>query len=208
MEKIYREIQFNKIKIGKIAFLPDDYSIKDVNKQIIKSIKKLQNFYNKNISNINIELIYSREELNKRMKKKTPNWLIGLADKNKIYLFSPLAVEKYSSHKKSDLNKIITHELCHIFNAKLNNNIPPWLDEGLALNLSSQKKNKDFKKKDWQFFIDNLNNDISFDSFVKHDGYKIAYWLVKKLIYKYKIKNLLRMIRKSSLMKREDLPPC
>jgi len=196
MKKIYKEIQVNKIKIGRIVFLPDDYSVENINKHILKSIKKLKGFYDKNISNINIELVYSRKELNKKIKKKTPDWLVGFTDKNKIYLFSPLVVEKYSSHRKSDLNKIITHEFCHIFNAKINNNIPIWLDEGLAMNLSNQKKNKDFKKSDRQFFIDNLNNNISFDSFVKHDGYKISYWLVKKLIYKHKGKKILEIIKK------------
>lgn len=196
MRKISKELKFNKTKIGKIYFLPDDHSTENINKQTSRSIKKLKDFYNINVSNINIELIYSRKELNKKIERRTPNWLIGLACKNKIYLFSPLAVEKHSSHKKSDLNKIITHELCHIFNAKVNNNIPLWLDEGLALYLSNQKKNKDFKKSDWRFFVDNLNKKTSFDSFVKHDGYKISYRLVKKLADKYNRKELLRIIKR------------
>ncbi len=64
MRKISREI-----KIGRIIFLPTDRSIKNIDKQILKSIKKLKDFYNISISNINIELVYSRKELNKKMDK-------------------------------------------------------------------------------------------------------------------------------------------
>ncbi len=46
MRKTSKEIKFNKSKIGEISFLPNDYYIKDINKQILKSVKKLKYFYN------------------------------------------------------------------------------------------------------------------------------------------------------------------
>jgi hypothetical protein len=207
MEKISKEIIVYKNEIGKICFLPGDNYIKILENQIIRSVKKLSGFYSINIPYINIELIYSRKELNNKLKRKTPNWLIGVNYKNKIYLFSSSVVERYSSHKKSRLNKIITHEICHAFNSKINKKMPTWLDEGIALYLSNQKKKRDFKKSDWQFFVNNINKKINLNSLTEHDGYKVSYWMVKGLTDNYNKKNLLKLIKKSSLLKREDLLP-
>jgi len=205
MKKITKEINFDKKKLGKICFLPNDNSVRNIEKQVLKSIKKLKAFYNINVSNINIELVYSRKELNKKLKRKTPNWLIGTVVKNKIYIFSLLSITKHNCHKNNKFNKLINHELCHIFNAKLNKKMPIWLDEGIALYLSRQEKKKDFKKSDWQFFIENINKNISFNSFLKHDGYKVSYWLVKKLFDNSNKNKLLKLIKKPSLIKREGL---
>lgn len=196
INKIIKDIKIGKIKIGKITFRPNDHSIGWTEKLVLSNLKKLNRFYKIKNPEINLELIYSRKEFNVKIGRQTPKWLVGVALKKKIYLFSPLVIEKSSSHRKYELNKIITHELCHIFNNKINKEVLSWVDEGTALFLANQKKIKDFKKSDWCFFIDNfLTKNIGFQSFVKHNGYKISYWAVKTIIEKRGINKLLDLIK-------------
>lgn len=127
-----------------------------IKKHIKKIVQEMKDFYKfKNLSMV-IELFYSRKEFDKKIGYKTPEWLVGFARKNNIYLFSPSVMEKVSSHKKSEIKKILTHEICHIFNDKINKNPLMWVDEGMALLLAGQKKNNDFAKKDLNLFYNNF----------------------------------------------------
>jgi len=194
--KISKDIKIGKDEIGKIIFRPDDHSVNWIENLVLSNFKKLKKFYKINVSKINLELIYSRKEFNDKINRQTPRWMVGITFKNKIYLLSPFIIEKVSTHKKSELNKIITHELCHIFNNKINKNSLIWVDEGIALFLAKQKKKKDFKKAEWQFFINNfLIKNIDFWSFVKYNGYKISYWTIKTSTNKIGAKNLLDLIK-------------
>ncbi len=123
-----------------IVYKKDDSNIKLVKKYIKKTIQNLENFYKFKNPEIFIELFYSREEFDEKIGYKTPEWLAGFTAKNNIYLFSPLVIEKISNHKKSEFKKILTHEICHIFNDKINKNSLMWIDEGVALLLAGQKK--------------------------------------------------------------------
>lgn len=196
INKISKNIKVRKIKVGKIIFKPNDHSVNWIERLVSSNLEKLNKFYKIKNPRINLELIYSRKEFNDKIGRQTPKWMVGVALKNKIYLFSPLVIEKISSHKKSELDKIITHELCHIFNNKINKEILSWVDEGTALFLANQKKIKDFKKLDWCFFINNfLTKNIGFQFFVKHNGYKISYLAVKTIIEKRGINKLLDLIK-------------
>lgn len=74
-----------------------------------------------------------------------------MAIKNQIYILSPLVIEKYSCHKKSKIKKILTHEISHIFNGKLNKNILLWIDEGTAQFIARQEKKMTFHSKNGIF---------------------------------------------------------
>jgi len=194
--KISKNIRIGKVLFGKIIFRPGDHSINWIRRVVLSNFEKLNKFYKVNNLKVNFELIYSRKEFDDKIGRKTQKWMVGVALKNKIYLFSPLVIEKISPHKKSKLDKIIAHELCHILNIKINKEVLNWVDEGTALFLSHQKKAKDFKKSDWCFFIENfLDRNINLRSFAKHEGYKISYWLVRIIVEKFGINKLLELIK-------------
>lgn len=196
INKISKDIKIEKNRIGKIFFKSGDQSVNLIEKLVLSSFRKLNKFYKIDNIGINLRLLYSREEFDKKMGRKTPEWMVGVILKNTIYLFSPSVIEKFSTHKKSRLNKIIAHELCHIFNDKINKEILNWIDEGTALFLAGQEKAKDFKKTDWQFFIDNfLDRNISLQSFAEHEGYKISYWTIRTIAEKFGINKLLDLIK-------------
>jgi len=196
VNKISRDIQIAKIKVGKIIFEPNDLSVGWIGRLILSNLKKLSKFYKTNCPEMSFELVYSREEFNNKVGRQTPEWMAGVVLKNKIYLFSPLVIEKVSTHKKSKLNEIITHELCHIFNNKINKEILTWIDEGIALFLANQKKLKDFKKSDWRFFVDSfLNKNIDLQDFAKYEGYKISYWTIRTIADTFGVNKLLDLIK-------------
>jgi len=194
--KITKYINIGKTRTGKLVFKKHDLSIDWVQKSVLSSIKKLEKFYKIKSPLINLELVYSREEFNKIVGRETPEWMVAIALENKIYLFSTSIVEKFSSHKKSSLKKIITHEICHLFNNKLNKNILAWVDEGTALFLSNQEKPEDLKKTEWNFFIKNfLTKNIDYQSFCTHNGYKISYWAVRIIVETFNRDMLLNLIK-------------
>ncbi len=203
--KVTNKLLFDKKEIGKIIFDSNDFCISKIKKQINRSISELNKFYKIKIPKINIELIYSKTKFDEIIKRKSPNWLVGITIKNKIYIFSPLCMEKYTSHNKKDFNKNLNHEICHLFNMAINKKLPTWIDEGSALYLSKQKKNHSFNKSDWLFFINKLNSRMTIKTFTDHNGYKIAYHMTDKIVKKRGLKYLLKLIKEPSRLGREGL---
>lgn len=196
INKISKDIKVKKIKVGRIIFRPNDHSVNWIEGLVLSNFKKLNKFYKIKKPKINLELIYSRKEFNAKIGRQTPKWLVGVTLKNKIYLFSPSVIEKVSSHKKSGVKKILAHEICHIFNNKLNKNPLMWIDEGMALFLAGQKKENDFIKKELDFFRTNFfDKNIKLKLFAKHNGYKISYWGIKTIVEKRSINKLLDLIK-------------
>lgn len=178
-----------------VAYNKGDLSVKLLKKYIRNSIKDLVKFYKISKPAINIELFYTRKEFNEKIGYKTPIWLVGFAVGNNIYLFSPSVLEKVSNHKKSDFKKVLRHEICHIFNYKLNKNPLMWVDEGIALLLAGQKKGTPTKK-DLDFFLNNFfYKNIKLIDFANHNGYKISYFVTKNIRKKLGKKKLLRLIK-------------
>lgn len=122
--------------------------------------------------------------------------MVGWFRRKKQYLFSPLVIEKVSSHKKTEIKKILTHEICHIFNGKINKNSLMWVDEGAALLLSGQKKNNDLTKEDLNLFYNNFFcKNIGLKLFSKNKGYKISYWTIKTIVKMFNRKKILELIK-------------
>ncbi len=194
-KKLKKQIKIDTTS-AQIIYTADDRSIKWTEKILLNSLKELKAFYQINIPTIELELIYSRKEFNDKIGRMTPDWMVGVAWQNTIYLFSPSVIEKESSHNKASLNKILMHELCHIFNNKINKKILTWVDEGTTIFLARQKKSKDFKKSEWDCFIDNfLTKNVDLTTFAEHNGYKMSYWLIKMLARKLGKERLLDLIK-------------
>jgi hypothetical protein len=174
----------------------EDKSAKLAEKYADQAIKKLESFYNISVPKINIELIYSRKDFNAKLGCETPDWLVGCAAKGGICIFSPSVIEKESNHKKQEIKKLLTHEICHIFNGKINKDSLRWINEGIALFLAKQEKNKEISEKESDFFFNNFfDKNIELEIFAKNNGYKISYWAVRTIAKKFGNKKLLELIK-------------
>ena len=210
-KKINKKIKLNNKTIAILIYKKNDKEINKIIKIIQDKYHELESFFNLNIPTVNIELIYSREEINDKYGHKTPNWMIGFVNKknkNYIYIASPSICEKISAHKKNVIYKVIIHELSHIFINKINKNTLDWLNEGLALYLASQIKKTYIKKENWNFLIKNkfFTNTINLSTFAEHQGYEISSFLVNFLIKKYgknKAIELIKINKKSKLIKKK-----
>jgi hypothetical protein len=191
--------KINKIIKSKntcFVFKKTDKSAVKFEKYITIILEQLFEYYKIKNPKINIELIYSRKELDNKLNCRTPRWLVAAALKNSIYLFSPAVIENLSDHKKMEIKKLLTHELCHIFNSEINKTSLMWIDEGAALFLANQRKDKDFTKKELNFFANNFfSENIDLRLFAKNNGYRISYWIIKKIVGKYNKKKILELLK-------------
>lgn len=203
MEKVEKIIKIKDKEVVKLSSLSNDPTVENFKKQIKQELFELKKLYRTDFPEIKIELIYSRKEFNNKLGRKTQEWFIGNTSGEKIYIFSPKAVKKHSTHNKKKLDKVIKHEICHVFNTKVNKNIPILIDEGISLYLAGQKKDNNFKKSDISFFANNLEKEVTFNSFLKHNGYKIAYCVTKNFVKKNDKRALKRLLKKPSLIKKE-----
>lgn len=179
-----------------LFFNKGDRSIFQIKNNIIGTVRKLVIFYNIKNPKINIELIYSRKELDDKFGHKTPKWLVAVTRNNRVYLFSPSVIEKVSFHKKKEVRKILVHELCHIFNGKINKNGLMWIDEGTALFLAKQKRDKTFTKKDIAYFSNNyFDRNIKLIHFAENNGYEISYWSIKNAVKINGINIIARLLK-------------
>ena len=76
-----------------------------------------------------------------------------------------------------------------------------WVNEGMALYLAGQRKNKDFEKKDLDFFHNNFFcKNIKLKSFSENNGYEISYWAVRIVVEMFNKAKLLELIKVVSLI--------
>lgn len=201
--KIKKFINNNRICV---IFHTDDKSAMKLSNNITEILKKLNKFYKIKIPKIRIEFVYSRKELDEKLGCKTPKWFVAAQEKRNIYLFSPMMIEKGSDHKRSEMKKLLTHELCHISNKEINKRSLMWVDEGLALFFANQKKSNNFSERDLEYFAKNyFDKNISLKLFAKNNGYQISYWAIKIFIKQYGAKELVNLLRiKSGIKKRQS----
>lgn len=89
--------------------------------------KNINFFDQKNNQQININFVYSDNELAAAMPIPFQSWHKAFADKNDIYLFSP------NLPKGEDSETHLSHEMAHIFTNQLfGASNPNWLREGIA----------------------------------------------------------------------------
>lgn len=181
----------------KIISRASDRSVNGLIKVFRNALKRLEIFYKIKISNLIVELVYSRSEFEEKISyKSTPSWLVAISKKNKVFLMSPSIMEKESCHKKREINKIVTHELCHVFNKKINKNTLMWVDEGMAQFLAGQKRVRVPDEKDLEIFYRNFFvKNVRLMEFSKNKGYEISYWIIKTLSKVLKRDGLIELIK-------------
>lgn len=123
------------------------------------SSEEITNFFNINSFNpkVEIKLYDDIDNFNEWYyyfnKKEAPLWFCGFSFKmNGVYHINVLSLEKYKKtqghekHNLNDLKYLIMHEFVHSCVLKINNSsLPAWLNEGIAIKLSHQYDNKEYK---------------------------------------------------------------
>lgn len=170
---------------------------KEIKKMYSKAIKDLNEFFEINwlYNTPPLILVKTRKDINNLVGYKTPNWWVGWADdERKIYLLDKENLEKESCHKYSekDFRQRIKHELGHQFfslisKSKFSVNQFIWLNEGLAIFVSGQLREKEIPKKFEKFL----------SQYSKWDGksYGEAGYAIKLLVEKFGKEKLIGLIK-------------
>ena len=69
------------------------------------------------------------DEFESLTSKNIPVWAVGVAKGNKIVIKSP----KQKSITYDNFNKILKHEISHLYLSQINNKFPSWFNEGFAM---------------------------------------------------------------------------
>lgn len=178
----------------KIIYKGKDFE--KVEKDILRSFDFVKDFFFLDISGITVHVYENRSLFNKKLKRDTPEWLIANASNKEILILSPFAIEKESSHKKSEFSQILKHEFTHLFLNKLSKGyiIPMWLNEGLASFIAHQHKNDNVKLSLKEGFCRKIGTKNGWDSNVNNFSYTISALFVSFLIKKYSFKKIKELI--------------
>lgn len=181
----------------------DHYSLQIVpfNKEyqdvIDKAVKEFEKFFEVKLSQ-KICLIYlnSRQQFDDVIGRKTQPFETAYSNSNFIFLMAEDVYEQESNKKYNPQSILLTlrHEVCHKFFQKTAwISRPVWLNEGAAIYLSGQLKNRSI--------IDKFSNFLLFENSNYIDGqdvYLESGFVVEKLISKFgreKFLSLLKSIR-------------
>jgi len=193
-----KEIKLNVDENKTIVLFVDSQS---ENQDIVEMIKKgaRDSFvYFDNIKKIRfgVELIYSRKEFDKKIGYKTESWVTAHSFGSSFIIFSPLGMEKYTSHNRNEFIQIITHETSHIMLKKLNTDFCTWMNEGIAQNIAGQKQKARIDSKNTNYFLkESLFKNSNYEKFISRQGYEISYKLVRFLMTKYDKETIIRLLQ-------------
>lgn len=178
-------------------------NLKEIKKEVSKTFDFTYEFFKLEIPNIVVRVYGARAEFDKQLGMETADWLVANAsDNGKIDILSPLAIEKESSHDKSEFLQILKHEFTHLFVDGLarGKTVPKWLNEGLAAYVAKQHQDDKGSIYFEENFCQKLSTPLGWDNNVNYNAYTVAALFVSFLISKYlfdKIKELLLSLDKS-----------
>jgi len=155
------------------------------------------------LPNMSILFHTSRSSFDKSLGRKTQVWEVGNTSRdNKIDIIHPDFFAKVSSHADLEFDQILAHEIAHIFINRLasGNQVPFWLNEGLAMNIAGQVDR--YKTGSDSMFIEerftsHLATKQDWDERVDFGAYKIACLFTAFLIEKFTLNKILELITKT-----------
>lgn len=119
------------------------------NKIIEKTKVELGDFFNMDISDIEVVVIPNRKEFDKVRGMETKPWQIGTGKNSKVEVLDPDVWKKEGVHDPKTFPDLIKHEMVHVIYRKITDGTskPFWLNEGLAYFVADQEYaiNKDDK---------------------------------------------------------------
>lgn len=194
--------KFIDLRFCKVYYHKDDPSMK--NKGTMEMIKKAfkynTSFFSKSLPKFNIVFVYSRKELNRFWRQKTPSYIISFVNRKGIVIFSPSVIEKETCWKKSDFYSTMIHEISHLFFKRITNRYTPiWLNEGLASYLQNNKRKPKDRIKITYF---TLTRKFNKKTPLRYDVYNLFVWYIINKYKKEKIGSLLNKINKNRNIER------
>lgn len=186
--KIKKEsLYLNSKVIADVYYKENDTTVTPYLKQFLKQYKRLIDFFNVQPPKIYIYFVYTRIEMDKHWGRKSK--ITAMVDNKNpylIYIFSPLVFEKLTTHKKYEILPTIIHETAHTFVTQINKRCFAWANEGVCQYVEGKNiHNNIVKKENWEWFKENkilIDPVISWRIIMEHEGYKIAYLIVKYII--------------------------
>jgi hypothetical protein len=167
----------DKIKIAK--YNPKIDSLEELTRFVQEAYRANVNFFGKEVGEVVVSFLYSREEMDGVRNQKTLDWQVGQTTNDGLYIFSPKVFDKVSSHPKEDFLPVLKHEMAHIFTRKLFNfSNPHWLREGLAGYVAEQYKGRKIDKNK----IGGFSDLHASEGWHKGSYYNQAYWFTKYLV--------------------------
>jgi len=176
------------------------YSGKDsakIEKAVLKAFDFSYKFFKLEISDIVVHVYETRAEFDKRLGMETADWLVANASNNgEIDILSPSAMEKESSHDKSEFLQILKHEFTHLFVCGLaeGKSVPRWLNEGLAAYVAKQHQDDKGPLHFEENFCQELDTSKKWNNNVNHGAYSIAALFVAFLIKRYSFNKIKELI--------------
>lgn len=193
-----KEIKLNIDKNKTIDLLLDSQSENQNIMEIVREGAQISfDYFDKiKIIKFSIELIYSRKEFDEKIGYKTESWVTAHSFGSNFIIFSPLGMEKYTTHNRNEFVQIITHETSHIMLKKLNTDFCAWMNEGIAQNIANQKQKAKINSRNTNYFLkESLFKNSNYGRFISRQGYEISYRLVKFLMTKYSKEIIIRLLQ-------------
>ena len=157
--------------------------VEEIIRKSFEKVGRLFRFSTRRPEIIVFELMYSRQEYNKRLNRETQNWESAHAENGVITIFDPEALEKYSSHSRNEFPAIVVHELTHIFTHAVNKPTLDWVNEGLAQYVAGQDNGRAIEQEKLGYFLNHhFVKNIGYRDFIDHGGYRISFVLVGYLV--------------------------
>ena len=189
-ETFNRAMRKNKALIIRDIKIEIDYDnshpLAETEKVIRECFEKVDKFFSFSSvkpETIRLELMYSRQEINKRLKRETEDWMSARVEDGVIVIFDPDALVNYSSHSRNEFPAIVVHELTHIFTRAINSPTLDWVNEGLAQYVAAQDSGRPINTDDFELFLENhLVTNTGYTNFINRAGYRISYLLVTFII--------------------------
>lgn len=148
-------------------------------RECFEKVDKFFSFSSVKPETIRFELMYSRQEIDKRLHRDTEDWMSARVEDGVIVIFDPDALENYSSHSRNEFPAIVVHELTHIFTRAINSPTLDWVNEGLAQYVATQDNERPIDTDDFNFFLENhLVTNTGYNAFISHSGYRISFLLI------------------------------
>ncbi|HVO72846.1 MAG TPA: T9SS type A sorting domain-containing protein [Ignavibacteriaceae bacterium] len=128
-----------------------------------------------------------------------PDWLVGVGY-TELYVVSPLNPGPAHSYKEI-MDNVFIHEFTHVCIAKINTNLPIWLNEGFACYEGGPYYSKASVVSVYNSLgriptLDELNS--SYDNFANLGGYPFCLTISRFIIENYGMENMVKFIKTPS----------
>ena len=157
----------------------------------------LEKFFNKKIDSITINVFEERWEFDQKLNKETPDWMVGCAIEDNIFVLSPQAMENESTHKREEFTQILKHEMCHVFIQSISPFCLKSMEEGLCLNLAGQDRTAKIRKEYFKMFFGKsiYYNLINPKRFADLQGYQLSYMMVGNMLRNFNQSQIIQLLK-------------